>query len=149
MSNKATYWHTIFDYHSFTPNSQGFIDFRDAPEPLYPKYDSYENVTFNIWLFKGEHHHIQCNRNLYTYSEIDIPFEFRANYYFLSPLLCGDRETYHALKKTYQDHDNVKFYVRALDCKLSQTTFRNMGTIGDHNTFREKCVDLENGDPKP
>ena len=38
-------------------------DLEGTPK-LVHEYDQYQNVTFNIWLFKGTHHFIQCLEHL-------------------------------------------------------------------------------------
>lgn len=63
-------------------------------------------------------------------------------------MLCKSTETFFPLKKNDHDHDNVKFYVRPLECKLAKDKFRDMSTFGNRDIFFENCVDLE-VDPKP
>lgn len=64
-------------------------------------------------------------------------------------ILCDYVESYYPLRKNDQRHDNVKFFIRPLECKLEKTYFRNMELFGSTETFHKYCVDLENGDAKP
>ena len=64
-------------------------------------------------------------------------------------ILCKTLSTYFPLKKNDQRHDNVKFYIRPLECKLAKTYFLEMERFGSEEAFYENCVDLEAGDPKP
>lgn len=40
--------------------------------------------------------------------------------------LCKNAKTYFPLKKQQQRTDNLKFYVRPLECKLADSTFKDM-----------------------
>ena len=46
-------------------------------------------------------------------------------------------------------YDNVKFYIRPLECKLKKTKFFNIEEWGPEADFDRYCVDLERGDAKP
>lgn len=64
------------------------------------------------------------------------------------PFLCASKAKYHPIKRNAPLHDNVKYYVRPMECKLRFTTFRDMDLYGTDDLFWETCVDLEI-DPKP
>ena len=40
-------------------------------------------------------------------------------------------------------HDNVKYYVRPMECKLRFTTFKHIDRYGTDDLFWDTCVDLE------
>ena len=102
----------------------------------------YQNVTMNIWLMKGEHHFVQCLDKLdEKYSGDSEVTDFIA--------LCNAMNVYYPIKKINSKHDNVKFYVRPLECKLDQTIFKDRKEIGSDDLFYENCVDFERGDAKP
>ena len=63
--------------------------------------------------------------------------------------LCVDENRYFPLRKINTRTDNLKFYVRPLECKLKQSTFLRMETWGSEELFDENCVDFEAGDEKP
>ena len=99
----------------------------------------YENVTVNIWMFKGEHHFIQCMEQLF-----DTPAAL-----YSAPFLCGHSFlTYFSMFKSAPKHDNVKYYIRPMECKLRYTTFKKIEDFGSEEAFWENCVDLER-DAKP
>ena len=99
----------------------------------------YENITVNIWMTKGEHHFIQCVEELFEIqgTAADAPF------------ICG-----HSLFQFFPNmrvapkHDNVKYYIRPMECKLRYTTFKKIEDYGSEEAFWENCVDLER-DAKP
>ena len=64
-------------------------------------------------------------------------------------VLCKDLETYYPIRKNDQRYDNIKFYIRPLECKLAQDYFRELQYFGSEESFYENCVDLEAGDAKP
>ena len=64
-------------------------------------------------------------------------------------VLCNDIKTFLPLKKNNQLYDNVKFYVRPLECKLASDYFKKLEYFGPDEYFYNNCVDLESGDPKP
>ena len=63
--------------------------------------------------------------------------------------LCKSKETFFPIAKTFQNHDNVKFYVRPMECKLAGTIFKDMPKLGGDKLFYDLCVDFEAGDAKP
>lgn len=112
---------------------------------FYSEYEHYENVTFNIWLFKGEHHFVQCLDHLgvkYPEDDFEPPLE-------RFPTLCKNTNTFYPLKRSYQKHDNVKFYIRPLECRLGKTLFKRFEEWGPKDIFEEYCIDFEKGDAKP
>ena len=116
------------------------------------EYDQYANVTLNVWLFKGSHHFIQCLEHLdwkYYNFKTDSTADASDQEILLASILCKNTNNYFPLKKNIQKYDNVKFYVRPLECKLRDTYFKNMETFGPEDTFEENCVDFEAGDAKP
>ena len=64
------------------------------------------------------------------------------------PHLCATTNKLFPLKRNNPLHDNVKYYVRPMECRLRFTTFKNMELYGNNADFWETCVDLE-VDPKP
>ena len=44
----------IYDYNALQGNSN------DQAQYWARNYETYENVTFNVWLFKGTHHFVSC-----------------------------------------------------------------------------------------
>lgn len=110
------------------------------------------------------HHFVQCDEYLASkYPDADLwsMWKDEASTYFSSEIdfsesavrdfstLCSNQKTYFPLKRIRQKYDNFKFYVRPLECKLAETTFRDMSLYGNEDVFYENCVDLEKGDPKP
>ena len=150
---------------------------------LYNEYDSYENVTFNIWLFKGVHHFVQCEEFLFLkhFDEtkdycVDYNERVSDQYYsncdnfdqstetcinennafnckemtITQDTLCKTLQTYFPLRKTEQKKDNVKYYIRPLECKLAKDYFLDMSRFNSPvDAFYENCIDLEAGDAKP
>ncbi len=103
-----------------------------------PEYNTYENVTMNIWLYKGSHHFVQCREtiNYSRYKLITIP-SINENYRKTGnkdiddfPALCKDMYTYAPLRPYESKYDNVKYYVRPLDCALRKTYFRKLEDWG-------------------
>lgn len=78
----------------------------EGPELDWQKY---EEITVNIWLANGIHHFIQCDHKITPNSKLgDLP------------LLCRDDDTrraYYPVRRNAQPYDNVKYYVRPLDCE--------------------------------
>ena len=64
-------------------------------------------------------------------------------------VLCKDLESYYPIRKNDQRYDNIKFYIRPLECRLAQDYFRDLQYFGSEETFYENCVDFEAGDAKP
>ena len=108
-------------------------------------------------MYKGTHHFIQCTEYLrYTHGEVvdaenpwagmkDNPAVTNENW------LCKSHETFFPIRKvdTEAFSDNVKFYVRPLECRLKETLFRDIQFWGPEEIFDENCVDFEKGDEKP
>ena len=46
-------------------------------------------------------------------------------------------------KRNEPFHDNVKYFVRPMECKLRYTTFKSMNLYGTDGLFWDNCVDLE------
>ena len=116
-------------------------------------------MTFNIWLFKGEHHFVQCIENYYL-KYFDYGGEASNPDYLLSEgtadidiesnnTLCKDKYSFYPIRRVYPKHDNVKFNIRPLECKLAYSTFKNLDQFGSEDIFWENCVNLEEGDEKP
>ena len=57
--------------------------------------------------------------------------------------------TFFPVRKNDQQYDNIKFYIRPLECKLDKGYFRDLDKFGSEELFYENCVDLEAGDAKP
>ena len=88
----------------------------------------------NIWLYKGTHHFVQCEHILEKAWKFENPSE--ENFYdyivngnwalngrtFNVPhrTLCNTATNYYPLKRSEQNHDNVKFYIRPLECRLKK-----------------------------
>ena len=51
--------------------------------------------------------------------------------------------------KNPQPYDNVKFYIRPLECHLRSSHVKGKNKGWNEEKFREWCVDFERGDPKP
>ena len=117
---------------------------------LYGGYEQYDEVIFNVYLFKGTHHFVQCTERLDLKHETELGENAEAVAQNL-PSLCTDKQTYFPLKRNFEASDNMKIYVRPLECKLlahfSPEVYSDDG-IGKE-AFLEKCVDLEHGDAKP
>ena len=64
--------------------------------------------------------------------------------------LCKTLQSYFPLRKTEQKKDNVKYYIRPLECKLAKDYFLDMSRFNSPlDAFYENCIDLEAGDAKP
>ena len=68
--------------------------------------------------------------------------------FVLEDTLCKQPATYFPVKKNDQKHDNIKYYVRPLECKLKETYFKKLESFGSEEIFWENCVDLD-VDSKP
>ena len=49
-------WFTHLDAFEAARNTAKKV----GPANVAHEYDKYQNVTFNLWLFKGTHHFVQC-----------------------------------------------------------------------------------------
>lgn len=111
----------IFDYYNQVDESGTLTNSEDFDVFFVNELDQYANVTFNIWLFKGDHHLVQC-------------LDYLDNKYANDPIdrsiLCNDYETYFPLKKNNQRYDNVKFFVRPLLCDLIDSYFKKLEAFG-------------------
>ena len=68
---------------------------------------------------------------------------------YSAPFLCGRSFlSYFSMFKSAPKHDNVKYYIRPMECKLRYTTFKKIEDFGSEEAFWENCVDLER-DAKP
>ncbi len=122
-----------------------------------PEYNRYENVTMNIWLYKGSHHFVQCRESVaYAWEKTFVlPNTEGArktgnadldNF----PALCKDLYTSAPLRTYDSYYDNVKYYVRPLDCELRKSYFRKLEDWGGTDAeFYENCIDFSAGDSKP
>lgn len=124
---------TIDAYETGTAReTAGLAD--DIDQRLMNDYHKYENVTVNIWLYKGTHHFVQCqdfqSYKHGTVADPDDPWNgFKDNpevTKFTS--LCKSKITYFPIRYSDNDgwseeNDNRKIYVRPLECKLKNTIF--------------------------
>ena len=157
MSDPLYFLQQAFTYkndkeHVAFPDVDEITDSQDLTEyEIYGGYEQYEEVTFNIYLFKGVHHFIQCTERLemkhdsFYYDNLET---IEQNL----PTLCTDLETYFPIKRSFEASDNLKFYVKPLECKnikqFNSHIFSKDDGIGK-DAFFENCVDLEFGDAKP
>ena len=104
------------------PGEEGDKD-EGGDESIYTEanfYEKYQNITVNIWLQKGIHHFIQCTQPLTS-----IPNDLRS-----VPYLCGTHNDFFPVRRNAPLHDNVKYYVRPMECKLRFTTFKYLEDYG-------------------
>ena len=87
-----------------------FDERNNTLEGLREEWWLYENVTVNIWLAKGHHHFIQCSE-VSQYEGGSLP------------ILCNGPETLLSIGKQVPASDNIKFYVRPLECRLRYSYF--------------------------
>ena len=60
------------------------------------------------------------------------------------PYLCKeDNQKYYTNRRNAPLMDNVKYYVRPMECRLRYTVFKDIGLYGTDEIFWETCVDLE------
>ena len=104
-------------------------------------YQQYETVTVNIWLTRGIHHFIQCDETIDR--DPDLDGEDWSDDDGL-PVLCDVDDTggtYYPVRRNAPKYDNVKFYVRPLDCEEARLFSR----LYDREAFWDHCVDKEVG----
>ena len=130
----------------------------DLDQRVVNPYDKYENVTANIWLYKGVHHFVQCPEHLkWKHAEAtDANDPWGGGLTEDADLkafttLCKTDNTFFPLRNVNNNerYDNKLYYVRPLECKLRDTLFQKMETWGPEADFDRYCVDFERGDAKP
>ena len=81
-----------------------------------PVLEKYEDITINIWLYSGVHHFIVCDDRLARKLEVFSLTEYDPGE-ILAGFMCIEEYSYQYLKKVYPTYDNVKFYIRPIECK--------------------------------
>ena len=111
----------------------------------------------NIWLYKGQHHFVQCSEHLgYKHGTIVdeeepwVGFQFNPQVTTFDTL-CKSEETFFPLRRSNAEDmldDNQKYYVRPLDCKLKQKgeIFEDIAVWGPEADFDRFCVDVDAGE---
>ena len=60
------------------------------------------------------------------------------------PYMClQNSQKYFSNKRNQPLYDNVKYYIRPMECKLRYTVFSDLRLYGTDEIFWETCVDLE------
>ena len=90
-----------------------------------------------------------CEWNSWYYGACGTSDDGRTTMTIDEDVLCKDVETYFPIRKNDQRYDNIRFYIRPLECKLAQDYFRELQYFGSEESFYENCVDFEAGDAKP
>ena len=122
MSDPLHFIQQVFSFkndleHVSFPTISSISNDEDLTESeMYGRYEQYEEVVFNVYLFKGVHHFVQCTERLDVKHGEEMSTHTDAIEQNL-PTLCTTDETYFPLKRNFEASDNLKFYVRPLECK--------------------------------
>ena len=109
--------------------------------------DEYMNYCKFAKIIDG--YYADADDNFCSFDACETTFDGRTAMTIDEDVLCKELETYFPVRKNYQKYDNVKFYVRPLECKLSDDYFRDLEKFGSEDLLWENCVDFDAGDAKP